>query len=70
MTSHNVAHEEIEKPSLLGLLETLHLGDEFAVEEETFLACYWVHPHKGEDAVDGGFAHQTARQTGVVDHLC
>lgn len=70
MTSHNMAHEEIEEPSLLGLLQTLHLGDEFAVEEEAFLACYRVHPHKGMDAVDWVFAHQTTRHTGVVDHLC
>ena len=70
MTSHDMAHEEIEKPSLLGLLQTLYLGDEFAVEEEAFLARYWVHPHKGMDAVDWVFAHQTTRHTGVVDHLC
>ena len=70
MTSHDMVHEEIEEPPLLGLLQTLHLGDEFTVEEEAFLARYRMHPHKGVDTVDWIFAHQTACQTGVVDHLC
>ena len=42
MACDDVVHEEFSEPALFGLLETLDLGDEFAVDEEAFLARHGV----------------------------
>lgn len=69
MPRHHVGHEKVENVLLLRLLQTLHLRDEFAVEEETLLASHRVHPDKRVDGVDGVFTYQTPHQTRMVDHL-
>ena len=52
----DVVHEEVGEPTLFGLLETLNLGDEFAVDEEAFLARHGVDPNQWVDGVNGVFA--------------
>ncbi|GMF69911.1 unnamed protein product [Aspergillus oryzae] len=55
----DVVHEEFGEPALFGLLETLDLGDEFAVDEEAFLARYGVDPDQWVDGIHGIFADET-----------
>ena len=70
MPSDDVLHEEIQQPTLLGLLQTGDLGDELAVDEQAFLARDGVDAHQRVDGVDGLFAHQATSQTRMVDHFC
>lgn len=69
MARNNVLHEEVEQPALFGVLQTLNLGDELAVEEEALLACHRVHSHKRVNGVDRVFTDKTTGHTSVVDHL-
>lgn len=69
MASDNVLHEEVDEPALLGLLEALDPGDEFAVDEQAFLTGDGVDAHKRVDGVNGVLAHQTSGRTSVVDHF-
>lgn len=68
--SDDMLHEEVQQPALLGLLQTLNLGDELAVHKKTFLACDWVDAHKRVDGVDGFFAYQAPSHTCMLDHFC
>lgn len=66
---NHVVHEEIKQPALFGVLQTLDLGDEFAIEEKTLLAGHRMHSHKRVDGVDSVFTDEASCQTSVVDHL-
>lgn len=69
MARDHVLHKEILQHSELGLLQALDLRDELAINKQAFLARHWVHAHKRMHRLDRIFAHQSTRQSRMVDHL-
>lgn len=60
MTSDEMLHEEILQDAELRFLQSLNLGDEFAIDKETFFAGHGVHADKRVDALHRVLAHQAA----------
>lgn len=69
MARNNMLKEEVKQPSHLRFLETLDLGDEFAVEEETLLTRHWMYTHQRVYGIDRIFPDQSTRQAGMSDHF-
>jgi hypothetical protein len=68
MTRDNVLQQEVKEYLHFWVLEALNLGDELAVQEETFLSRDWVYANQRVDGIYRVLPDQTPRYPYMCNH--